>query len=154
MHKLNNLQNETKVTKNRRRVGRGIGSGLGKTCGRGEKGAGARSGYKRRLGYEGGQFRTFMKLPQRGFSNARFRKRLDSINLGQIEKMYNDGETVNIETLRQHGFINGNSHGLKILGDGELTKKVTIEADKISYSAKDKLQKANISFSLKSSNDE
>lgn len=154
MHKLNNLQNETKVTKNRRRVGRGIGSGLGKTCGRGEKGAGARSGYKRRLGYEGGQFRTFMKLPQRGFSNARFRKRLDSINLGQIEKMYNDGETVNIETLRQHGFINGNSHGLKILGDGELTKKVTIEADKISSSAKDKLQKANISFSLKSSNDE
>lgn len=154
MHKLNNLQNETKVTKNRRRVGRGIGSGVGKTCGRGEKGAGSRSGYKRRLGYEGGQFRTFMKLPQRGFSNARFRKRLDSINLGQIEKIYNDGETVNIETLRQHGFINGNSYGLKILGDGELTKKVTIEADKISSSAKDKLQKANISFSLKSSNDE
>lgn len=154
MHKLNNLKNATKVTKSRRRVGRGIGSGVGKTCGRGEKGAGSRSGYKRRLGYEGGQFRTFMKLPIRGFSNARFRKRLDSINLGQIEKMYQDGETVNIETLRQHGFINGRSHGLKILGEGELTKKVTIEADKISSSAKDKLQKANISFSLKSSNDE
>lgn len=154
MHKLNNLENATKETKSRRRVGRGIGSGVGKTCGRGEKGAGSRSGYKRRLGYEGGQFRTFMKLPIRGFSNARFRKRLDSINLGQIEKMYQDGETVNIETLRQHGFINGKSHGLKILGEGDLTKKVTIEADKISTSAKDKLQKANISFSLKSSDDE
>ena len=154
MHKLNNLKNTTKVIKARRRVGRGIGSGVGKTCGRGEKGAGARSGYKRRLGYEGGQFRTFMKLPIRGFSNARFRKRLDSINLGQIEKLYADGETVNVETLRSHGFINGKSHGLKILGEGELTKKVTIEADKISSSAKDKLQKANISFSLKTSNDE
>ncbi len=154
MHKLHNLKNSSKVSKTRRRVGRGIGSGVGKTCGRGEKGAGSRSGYKRRLGYEGGQFRTFMKLPIRGFSNVRFQKRLDSINLGQIEKLYNDGETVNIETLREHGYINGKSHGLKILGDGELTKKVTIEADKISASAKEKLQKANISFSLKSSNDE
>ena len=154
MHKLHNLKNSSKVSKTRRRVGRGIGSGVGKTCGRGEKGAGSRSGYKRRLGYEGGQFRTFMKLPIRGFSNVRFQKRLDSINLGQIEKLYNDGETVNIETLREHGYINGKSHGLKILGDGELKKKVTIEADKISASAKEKLQKANISFSLKSSNDE
>lgn len=154
MHKLHNLKNSSKVSKTRRRVGRGIGSGVGKTCGRGEKGAGSRSGYKRRLGYEGGQFRTFMKLPIRGFSNVRFQKRLDSINLGQIEKLYNEGETVNIETLREHGYINGKSYGLKILGDGELKKKVTIEADKISASAKEKLQKANISFSLKSSNDE
>ena len=154
MQKLNNLKNSSKVTKNRRRVGRGIGSGVGKTCGRGEKGAGSRSGYKRRLSYEGGQMRLFMKLPIRGFSNARFQKKLDSINLGEIEKVFNDGDTVNIETLREHGFINGRSYGLKILGEGELTKKVTIEADKISASAKEKLQKANISFSLKSSNDE
>lgn len=154
MHKLNKLKNTSKVSKTRRRVGRGIGSGVGKTCGRGEKGAGSRSGYKRRLSYEGGQMRLFMKLPIRGFSNARFQKKLDSINLGQIEKLYNDGETVNLETLRQHGYINGKSFGLKILGEGELTKKVTIEADKISASAKDKLQKANISFSLKTSNDE
>jgi large subunit ribosomal protein L15 len=154
MHKLHSLKNTTKVIKSRRRVGRGIGSGLGKTCGRGEKGAGSRSGYKRRLGYEGGQFRLFMKLPIRGFSNARFRKRLDSINLGQIEEMYSDGEVVNVDTLRQHGYISGRSHGLKILGEGELTKKVTIEADKYSASAHEKLQKAKISFSQKTSHDE
>lgn len=151
MHKLEQLKNSAKANKKRNRVGRGIGSGNGKTCGRGEKGAGSRSGYKRRLGYEGGQFRLFMKLPIRGFSNARFQKRLDSINLTQIEKLYSDGDTVNIETLRAHGYINGKSNGLKILGDGELTKNVTIEADKISAPAREKLEKANISFSLKSS---
>ncbi len=154
MPKLNALKNSTKVRKTRRRVGRGIGSGVGKTCGRGQGGAGARSGYKRRLGYEGGQFRLFMKLPTRGFSNARFRKRLDSINLGQIDAVFSDGEVVNIESLKQRGFISGPSNGLKILGDGELTKKVTIEADNVSASARDKLKKAKISFSLKSANDE
>lgn len=154
MPKLNTLSNSTRIIKTRRRVGRGIGSGVGKTCGRGQGGAGARSGYKRRLGYEGGQFRLFMKLPTRGFSNVRFRKRLDSINLGQIDAVYADGEVVNMKTLKARGFISGPSYGVKILGDGELTKKVTIEVDALSASARDKLQKAKISFSLKSANDE
>jgi len=148
MLKLNNLKNTKKERKGRKRVGRGIGSGMGKTCGRGEKGAGSRSGYKRRLGYEGGQFRLFMKLPIRGFSNARFRKVFDTINLGQIEKLYNDGDIVNEETLRQHGYINGKIVGVKVLGKGELTKKVTINVDAISSGARDKLQKAKIPFTV------
>jgi len=85
MISLSQLSNTSRPKQKCRRVGRGPGSGLGKTCGRGEKGAGARAGYKRRLGYEGGQFRTFMKIPQRGFNNARFRKAYDTINLGQID---------------------------------------------------------------------
>jgi large subunit ribosomal protein L15 len=143
---LSNLKNTTRPKKRSKRVGRGPGSGLGKTCGRGEKGAGARSGYKRRLGYEGGQFRTFMKLPQRGFNNTRFQKPLDVVNLGQIEVMYTNGEVVDVVTLAQHGFISGRSNGIKILGKGELTKKVTIHADAFSDTAREKLQKAKIKF--------
>lgn len=148
MISLSTLKNSTRLKHRRRRVGRGPGSGLGKTCGRGEKGAGARSGYKRRLGYEGGQFRTFMKMPERGFSNARFRRALDVVNLRQIEMMFEDGETVDLLTLAERGFLSGPSHGLKILGDGELTKKVTIHALAFSNSAKEKLAHAKISFKL------
>ena len=85
MFKLHSLKNTTKERKPRKLLGRGIGSGLGKTCGRGEKGAGSRSGYTRRYGYEGGQFRMFMKIPIRGFSNVRFQHRLTSVNLSQID---------------------------------------------------------------------
>ncbi len=148
MVSLSNLKNTSRRKTNVRRVGRGISSGAGKTCGRGQKGQGARSGYKRRYGYEGGQFPLYMKLPTRGFSNARFRKRLDSINLELISEMYEDGEVVNLETLRQHGYIKGQSHGVKILGNGELTKKVTIEALDFSDGAKNKLQQANIEYTV------
>ncbi|MGA8164232.1 MAG: 50S ribosomal protein L15 [Waddliaceae bacterium] len=148
MMQLHQLSDTTSKRKARKRVGRGIGSGLGKTSGRGEKGAGARSGYKRRDGYEGGQFRLFMKLPTRGFTRGRFQKRYDWINLGQIDKLYSDGETVNEETLRQHGFISGKSEGIKILGNGELTKSVKIEVDALSKMAQEKLQKQKISITL------
>jgi large subunit ribosomal protein L15 len=141
---LGSLTNESKYRRKVKRVGRGPGSGKGKTCGRGEKGAGARSGYKRRWGYEGGQFRMFMKLPIRGFNNARFRKELHVINLGQIDAIYDDNEVVNLETLREKGFISGPSHGLKILGHGEITKKVTIHAHEISQNAREKINQANI----------
>jgi large subunit ribosomal protein L15 len=148
MYKLNNLKNTTGIRKPRKRVGRGTGSGIGKTCGRGEKGSGSRSGYKRRYGYEGGQFRLFMKLPIRGFSNFNFRKHIEAVNLEQIDKLFNDGDIVNEQTLREKGIIGPKCDGVKILGDGELTKKVKIEVDAISSSAKDKLQKAKISFKL------
>jgi len=146
--KLNEMKNTKRQAPKRHRVGRGIASGFGKTCGRGTKGQGARSGYKRRYGYEGGQFRTYMKLPIRGFSNVRFRKALDSINLGQIDSMFNDGDTVSIDTLKEHGFITGKSYGLKILGKGELTKKVHIQANAISEGAREKLQANQIEFSI------
>lgn len=146
--KLHSLTNTTRAYKRRKRVGRGIGSGVGKTCGRGEKGAGARSGYKRRYGYEGGQFRTFMKMPIRGFSNERFRKALHTVNLRDIETFFEDGETVNIETLAERGFIRGRTYGVKLLGNGELTKKVTIEVDAISDGAREKLENAKIAFKI------
>lgn len=147
---LGSLKDVTRPRKERIRVGRGPGSGKGKTCGRGEKGAGSRAGYKRRWGYEGGQFRMFMKLPIRGFSNVRFAKNeLDTINLGQIERMFEEGEVVNVESLTKRGFLRGKVHGIKILGKGELKKKVTIEADAISDGAREKLQSAKINFSTK-----
>ena len=151
---LGNLKNVSRPRKQYKRVGRGPGSGTGKTCGRGEKGAGARAGYKRRYGYEGGQFRTFMKMPIRGFSNARFRKAYESVNLDQIDAMFNDGEVVNAKTLAERGFLTGKLHGIKILGKGELKKKVTIEADAASEGAIEKLHKAKISLNVKKKRNE
>ncbi len=145
---LNTLTNNSNKRKSITRVGRGIGSGRGKTSGRGHKGQGSRSGARKRYGYEGGQFRTFMKFPIRGFNNKRFQKRLDTINLKQIEKTYNDGDTVNLQTLREHGFISGKSYGIKILGEGELTKKVKIEANACSDQARQKLQQAKIEITI------
>ena len=144
MISLSTLQNSSRDKKNVRRVGRGTSSGAGRTCGRGQKGQGARSGYKRRYGYEGGQFRLYMKLPIRGFSNANFRRAFDVINLDLISELYNDGEVVSLDTLRERGYIKGTSYGIKILGSGELTKKVTIEAQAISDGARKKLQQANV----------
>jgi len=151
MINLNTLQDTSRPHQNTRRKGRGPGCGKGKTCGRGEKGAGSRSGYKRRLTYEGGQFRTFMKMPIRGFSNARFAKRLESINLDQIQELFVDGEVVNAITLAEKGFVSGKIHGIKILGNGELTRKVTIEVDALSNAAREKLQHAKISFTTTAS---
>lgn len=145
---LGTLKNTTRPRKKRKCVGRGPGSGLGKTCGRGEKGAGARSGYKRRFGYEGGQFRNFMKMPFRGFNNAAFRKEYDTVNLGQLEKVFKDGETVNAETLMERGFLSGRTYGIKLLGKGELTKKVKIEVAAMSETAREKLQQAGIKFTI------
>lgn len=144
---LGSLKNTTRPRKTVKRVGRGLGSGLGKTSGRGEKGAGSRSGYKRRHTYEGGQFRMFMKMPIRGFNNANFRTEYEAVNLGQIEKMYAEGEVVNAKTLKDKGFMKGRGKLVKILGNGELKKKVTIEADAYSETAKQKLQHAKIAFS-------
>lgn len=149
MFSLNNLKNTHKERKPRKRVGRGIGSKHGKTCGRGEKGAGSRSGYKRRYGKEGGNEPLFKKIPIRGFNNKRFQKKYDVVNLLHIEQLFEDGEIVNINTLREKGFLSGPSHGLKVLGTGDLTKKVKIEADSISDGAQVKLKNSKITFILK-----
>jgi large subunit ribosomal protein L15 len=150
MNSLNNLKNSNRGRRAVKRLGRGPGSGKGKTCARGQKGAGARSGYKTRWGYEGGQMRLHLKLPQRGFSNVKFQNRLETINLGLVEKVFSKGETVNEESLRQKGIIKGPINGIKLLGGGELTKKVTIEVDAISASAREKLEKAKITINEKS----
>lgn len=148
MNTLNTLKNSSRPHKRYKRVGRGIGSGLGKTCGRGQKGAGSRSGYKRRWGYEGGQMRMFMKMPERGFNNARFRKALHVINIRDIIETYEAGETVNIETLAERGFIRGRTYGVKLLGIGEMTKQLKIEVDAISDGANMKLQKAKVELTV------
>ncbi len=143
---LNSLENATRPWKRRRRVGRGVGSGLGKTCGRGVKGAGSRSGWKKRERYEGGQIPLYRKLPERGFTRGRFQKKLECINLAQIDRMYSDGEVVNVETLKEHNFFKGQVHGVKILAEGELTKKVRFEVQAISKQAEEKLNKASLTF--------
>jgi large subunit ribosomal protein L15 len=145
---LSNLKNPSRPYKRVKRLGRGIGSKHGKTSCRGEKGAGARSGSKRRWGYEGGQFRTFMKIPERGFSNERFRRPYDVINLKQIEASFNDGEVVNAQTLADKGFLSGVTYGIKVLGNGTMSKKVKLEVAALSATAQEKLQKANIEITI------
>lgn len=143
---LSNLRNTSRPKKSCKRVGRGAGSGLGKTCGRGNKGDGSRSGRKERPSYEGGQFPLFRKLPVRGFSNSAFKKSYYVINLGQINEWFEDGESVNEASLRDRRFIKGRVDGIKVLGDGEITKKVKIEAHAFSLSAKEKLEAAKITY--------
>lgn len=145
-YKLENLKNTTRPYKRRITVGRGAGSRKGKTSARGQKGMGARSGYQTRQGYEGGGVPLFKRLPTRGFTRGRFLRRLDVINLGQIEKIYQNGETVSLESLREKKYIKGVSHGVKVLGFGILTKKVKFQVESISESAKEKLNKAGISI--------
>lgn len=145
---LEKLKNTTRPAKARKRVGRGLGSKLGKTSGRGEKGAGSRSGYKRRYGKEGGNMPLFMKIPIRGFNNAQFRRAYDAINLQQLNDIFEDGDIVSLETLRERGFISGPSHGVKLLGTGELTKKVKIRVQALSNSAREKLTHAKITFEI------
>jgi large subunit ribosomal protein L15 len=145
---LNSLENSSRPWKRRRRVGRGIGSGLGKTCARGHKGAGSRSGWKARERYEGGQIPLYRKLPERGFSNVQFQSKLDCVNLGQLDVMFNEGEIVSIDTLRQHGFLKGKSNGIKLLGEGDLTKKLKFELQAISKKAEDKLKKAGLQYQI------
>lgn len=139
---LHTITHNSRPHQKRKRVGRGIGSGKGKTSCRGHKGQGSRRGGKTRTGYEGGQMRLFMKLPSRGFTRGRFLAPIDSVNLYQIDAVFENGETVNAESLRKHGFIKGQCHGVKILGDGELTKSLKFEVDYISESAKEKISKA------------
>lgn len=145
---LNHLQNTTRPFKKRKRVGRGLGSKHGKTCGRGEKGAGSRSGYKRRLGKEGGNMPLFMKIPLRGFNNAPFRRQYDVVNLEQLNEIFEEGETVSMETLRDRGFISGPSYGVKLLGTGSLRKNLIIRVQALSESAREKLTEAKISFEI------
>lgn len=145
---LHSLSNSHRPAKRRKRVGRGMGSGLGKTCGRGHKGAGSRAGYKTRARYEGGQLPQYRKLPGRGFSNSRFQKKLDAINLGEIDAMFADGDVVNLQSLRDAGLVTGSSYGFKVLSEGEITKKVRIEAQAMSKKAEEKLQQAQIQYTI------
>ena len=123
-----------------KRVGRGIGSGLGKTSGRGHKGQKARSGGKVRRGFEGGQMPLFQRLPKRGFHN-KFGHRWTVVNVGLLD-VFADGSTVNPQLLLDKGMVKTLKDGIKILGDGELTKKLMVQAHSFSASAVEKIEKA------------
>lgn len=127
--------------KKRKRVGRGSGSGHGTTSGRGTKGQLSRSGGNTRIGFEGGQMPLQRRLPHlKGFKNTR-KKVNNLINIGQLEK-YKDGSVIDYDFLEKNGFIAKKSNPVKILGNGELTKKITIRANFFSKSAMDKIEKA------------
>lgn len=124
-----------------KRLGRGIGSGLGKTSGKGHKGQWARSGGGVRPGFEGGQMPLARRLPKTGFDN-RYKKVYSIVNLDDLNK-FDDGAVVNAEALKAAGILSKiEPYGLKVLGDGELTKKVTVQAKKFSKSATEKIEKA------------
>ena len=121
------------------RKGRGAGSGNGKTAGKGHKGQNARSGGGVRPGFEGGQLPLYRKLPKRGFNNARFGNAYAVVNVKSLNK-FNDGDVVDCEALLANRIINKCFDGIKVLGEGELTKKLTVKASVFSASAKEKIE--------------
>ncbi|HNY16244.1 MAG TPA: 50S ribosomal protein L15 [Treponemataceae bacterium] len=137
-----NLYAPEGANKKKRIVGRGSSSGRGTTAGRGNKGQQSRSGGKVYVGFEGGQMPLYRRIAKRGFSNYPFRKEYEVFNLSEIEVRYENGETVNRESLVMKGLLKKVSSLVKVLGDGDLTKKVTVSVDKVSASAKEKIEKA------------
>jgi len=125
----------------RKRIGRGIGSGHGKTSGRGHKGYGARSGSKKRPGFAGGANTLFARIPKRGFSNAQFRKDYQIVYVEDLDR-FEDGQRVDPAALAEARMIQDASKPVKLLGRGELGKKVTVVADKVSASAAEKVAQA------------
>jgi large subunit ribosomal protein L15 len=142
-----NLHAPEGANKKKKIVGRGQGSGLGTTAGRGNKGQQSRSGGKTYVGFEGGQMPLYRRLAHRGFSNYPFRKEFQVVNLGEIGKRYADGETVDAASLVQKGLVKG-AAPVKVLGDGEFTKKLTFKVEAISASAKEKIEKAGGSVAV------
>lgn len=138
---LNNLKPAPGSTHKKKRVGRGPGSGLGKTAGRGNKGQKSRSGYSSRPGFEGGQMPLQRRLPKRGFTNI-FKKQWIEISLAKIEQNFNTGDAVTPEILHDRGLIKKAKHDLVILGNGDVTKALKISSHRFTKTAKDKIEKA------------
>jgi large subunit ribosomal protein L15 len=139
--RLNNLKPRPGAKHRVKRLGSGESSGHGKTSGKGHKGQKARSGGSIRLGFEGGQMPLIRRLPKRGFNNSAFKTQYAVVNLDELE-VFDAGSQINEQLLREKGLISGKFDGLKILGRGEITKKLTVEADKFSESARQKIEQA------------
>jgi large subunit ribosomal protein L15 len=137
---LNNLKPKKGARHAKKRLGRGPGSGHGKTAGRGEKGQKSRSGYSGKRGFEGGQMPLHRRLPKRGFTNI-FKKDYAVVNVSDLER-FDTGASVDEVTLRQAGLVKGSHDGVKVLGDGELSKKLTVSATKFSKTAREIIEKA------------
>ena len=135
LHELHPAEGSTTAAK---RLGRGVGSGLGKTAGKGHKGAKARSGGGKRPGFEGGQMPLYRRVPKKGFTNI-FGTDYETINVEALE-VFENGTVVTEELLIEAGIIHNSKDGLKVLGNGELTKKLTVKAAKFTASAKEKIE--------------
>ena len=138
---LTDVKKSAKAHRSRKRVGRGMGSGKGKTCGRGHKGAKSRAGYSRKMTYEGGQMPLFRRLPKRGFSNARWAVPVTVVNV-EVLNRFRKGTAVGPDELRAEGVVKGKLVRLKVLGRGELEKALTVRAHAFSASAAEKIEKA------------
>jgi large subunit ribosomal protein L15 len=128
--------------KKSKRIGRGPGSGKGKTSGRGHKGDSSHSGYEGRRGFQGGQMPLGRLIAKRGFNNNAFAPDVLAINVSMLEERFENGDTVSAETLRERGLTRGQFDLLKVLGNGELSKKLTVQANRFSRSAEEKITKA------------
>lgn len=140
--RLNDLKPSPGSRHRRKRLGCGESSGRGKTSGRGHNGQKARSGGSIRPGFEGGQMSLIRRLPKRGFNNANFKTSYAVVNVKLLEERFEAGAVINETALRDAGIVSRKCDGIKVLGDGELTKKFTVEADKISAAARAKIEKA------------
>lgn len=141
MVSLSDINHGIQKNKRKRRVGRGTGSGCGKTSSRGHKGQGSRSGSSTRRGYEGGQMPLFRRIAKRGFSNAAFSDESKVVNLDQLSEKFDDGQVVDLESLRS-AFAFSRKVKIKVLGRGDLTKKLTVTANAFSASAEEAIAKA------------
>ena len=137
---LHNLTNTPGARSRRKRVGRGCGSGMGKTSTRGHKGAGARKGHKHKLTFEGGQMPLVRRLPKRGFNNAAFNAKALAVNVGDLEKKFEAGAESTVETRADAGCAANKKPKIKILAKGELTKKFAVKGVPVSASAKAKIE--------------
>ena len=146
-NELHNLKPAEGATRKRKRVGRGPGSGNGKTAGRGHKGQKSRSGYSRRYGFEGGQMPLVRRIPKRGFTNI-FRVGFQVVNLRDLDRLVADGDTVTPELLVEKGLIRGGKKPVKVLASGELGKKLTVQAHAFSKNAQATIEAAGGSCEL------
>jgi large subunit ribosomal protein L15 len=140
--RLHDLQAVPGSRKSRKRFGCGESSGHGKTSCRGHKGQKARSGAAIRPGFEGGQMPMHRRLPKKGFNNAAFQDKIVTVSLDKLEKTFDDGAMVTVAALREKRLVRGQFDAVKVLGNGELTKKLTVAVDTLSASAKEKIEKA------------
>jgi len=147
---LHTLKPAEGAKKSRRRIGRGPGSGSGKTAGRGHKGQKSRSGYSRRYGFEGGQMPLTRRIPKRGFTNI-FRVEFQVVNLRDLERVFAEGDTITPEVLADRGLIRRGKHLVKILASGDLSKSLVVEAHKFSAAARSRIEAAGGRCEVRSS---
>ena len=138
---LNDVHRGIQKNRKRKRIGRGIGSGTGKTSGRGHKGHKSRSGYSRKPNFQGGAMPMFRRIPKRGFNN-RWGVTVFAVNIGRINEAFDDGAEVTLEALAEKDLAKGHFDEVKVLGDGEVTKKLTVSAHRFSKSAEEKITAA------------